>query len=213
MIKNMKIKKTKSSQKPVNVPIYYNKYDISEISELIAEYSNLYQKFEDYQRKENDNKVLLSVGDQKTGVIGEYYAAKYIQNRYCIPTVYSPSSSDYDIEYTHRKKTYKIQVKAVSAHSITRTISPIKNYKIDKKSKNKISNEWDELYLLSLNEKFILDRLWIIPKGKLNFNDDGIIASAKMPEINNSNSDNSKSNKITKIDINIFLIKDFKKYV
>ena len=147
------------------IPIKYSKKNVSDIINLISEYSKTYQKFEDFQD------ILLASGDQKTGVIGEYYAALYIQKEFGVSTVYSKSNSEHDIEYIHKNKTYKIQVKTVSAHSDTRTISPIKN------------GDWSELYLISLDKNFEPNGFWINTKQDLQFDDDGKISYVRMPKI------------------------------
>lgn len=128
----------------------------AEIKLLISDYALLYKRFEKIQGPEND--AMLPVGDQKTGVIGEYYAKCYIEQVFNGGKTisYQPSGSDYDLEYKNKSgDSVKVQVKAVSWHSCTRTISPVKL--LDEKGKHL----FDELYLISLDENFLPDGFWI----------------------------------------------------
>lgn len=203
------------------INIRYTDDNFKDIKDLISSYSDLYKRFEEIQIKCDKKKGreiqktanrLLPGGDQKTGVIGEYYAAKYVQSKISPESIYyACPSAPHDIEYSIDNKCIKIQVKAVSAHSETRRISPIKKYSKNKNRIIKKPAEWDYLYLISLNKKFIPDGLWIIPKDKLNFVD-GKITYATMPETYNKYNKVSKSKKITKTNINDYFVKDFCEY-
>ena len=113
------------------------------ISDLIKAYAKVYQEFEDMQ----DNNT-LSKGDQKTGVIGEYYAKKHIESLSDSELIeYAKSGKKYDIKYvdSKTKNKIKVQVKCVSAHSETKTIAPV----------NMSTGAFDKLYLIALDENFI----------------------------------------------------------
>jgi len=124
----------------------------NDIRELIKKYSEVYKEFEKFQFKEDNGKPLLAGGDQKTGVIGEYYAKcyieKYVEN--VISVEYAPHGSSFDILVNLKNNTsIKVQVKCVSAHSKTRQIAPL-----NLKDKNG-DNSFDQLYLIDLNVDFL----------------------------------------------------------
>lgn len=93
----------------------------SNIGKLISEYSKVYTEFEKYQHGN-----ALAGGDQKTGVIAEYYAKCYIEHEHNVSAKYASPGSSYDLEYNTGGKVIKVQVKGVSAHSKTRTIAPLR---------------------------------------------------------------------------------------
>lgn len=126
-----------------------------EIQQLIKNYAKVYSQFEKFQ---GDNKTsILPIGDQKTGVIGEYYAKKYIENRFNDKTItYEKHGEEYDLAYKNEKgKKIKVQVKVVSAHSKTRTISTLKLKGKDGRAL------FDFLYLISLDSDFKPCGFWI----------------------------------------------------
>jgi hypothetical protein len=123
-----------------------------EITVLIKRYANVYKKFESFQKGNNS---LLPSGDQKTGVIAEYYAKCYIEKTHSVIAEYAVSGESCDLRYKLNNKEFKIQVKAVSAHSKTRIMAPLNLEMID-------SNQpFDFLYLISLDENFIPDAFYI----------------------------------------------------
>ncbi len=130
-----------------------------EVEQLIADYASVYTRFEDLQKGDNNESVLPG-GDQKTGVIAEYYAKLYIEKHFGNePAIgYEPPGAPHDIEYEVDGKIVRVQVKAVSAHSKTRVISPIK---LKYKKEGKMEKAFDKLYLISLDENFIPDGFWI----------------------------------------------------
>lgn len=119
-----------------------------EIEKIIKQFAINYNKFETLQKNN-----LLANGDQKTGVIGEYYAKVFISEIKGATNVkYSKAGSPYDIVYTDVEgKEIKVQVKTVSYYSKTRTLAPL----------NMKKNAFDHLYLISLNQKFEMDALYI----------------------------------------------------
>lgn len=125
-----------------------NSIDI-EIIQLIQKYSEIYSGFENLQKRK-----ILSGGDQKTGVIGEYYVKTYLERKYTGKITecnYANPGQPFDISYKLNKRLYKVQVKTISDHSETRTIAQLN---LDKRP-------FDHLYLLSLNNDFKPNRLYI----------------------------------------------------
>lgn len=110
------------------------------ISRLIGDYANIYEQFEKLQ-----NGIVLPKGDQKIGVIAEYYAKCYIESKYKTVAEYQKSGASFDLSYkTKSGKLVKVQVKCVSAYSKTRIIAPL----------NLNKNSFDELYLMALDKSF-----------------------------------------------------------
>lgn len=129
-----------------------------EIKDLIADYASVYARFEEFQKGEN-SKSDLPGGDQKTGVIAEYYARLYIQKTFCNGETigYQDPGKAHDLHYKvkGKLKPVKVQVKAVSAHSQTRIISPIKLRNKDEEP------AFDYLYLIALDIDFKPVGFWI----------------------------------------------------
>jgi len=116
-----------------------------EITSLIKKYAEVYILFEEFQKKDIG---LLPGGDQKTGVIGEYYAKCFVDKSYKVKAKYAESGKSFDLEYTKNNKTVKIQVKAVSEHSKSRVIAPLSLF--DRNG----NPAFDQLFLIYLNKKF-----------------------------------------------------------
>ena len=107
----------------------------------------LYEEFEELQAGSDST---LAGGDQKTGVIGEYYAKCYIEKGLKFKVSYAKTGESYDLSYTDKVsgKTIMVQVKCVSSHSKTRTIAPLSL--TDKEG----TPLFDLLYLISLDSDF-----------------------------------------------------------
>ena len=121
------------------------------ITKAIREYAKAYNTLEGLQKSEKAlPDRLIPIGDQKTGAIGEFYAMQYLQAKNPGGTVeLRPSSShQIDIDVKVNGKTTTVQVKTVSRHSKTRTISPI-------------HGGYDELHLILLDEDFNVAHYWI----------------------------------------------------
>lgn len=129
------------------------------IPELIKNYALVYEEFEKLQATS-----ALPGGDQKTGVIAEYYAKLYIESAFTNGKEigYAPHGKEYDLLYFDGSEEVKVQVKAVSAHSKTRTISPIKLLNKDTKELN-----FHKLYLIALDNDFRPCGFWINDADKL----------------------------------------------
>ena len=123
------------------------------VKDLILSYSKVYEEFEKLQ---NGKDSILPGGDQKTGVIGEYYAKCYIENHFKVQVDYAKSGESYDLIYKLNEENVKIQVKCVSCYSKTRIIAPL-NLNLNKNGEK----PFDELYLISLNRQFIPDGFYI----------------------------------------------------
>lgn len=116
------------------------------LNNLISEYTKVYKAFEELQ----DGEVLPG-GDQKTGVIGEYYAKCFAENIALSNTAkYAKPGKVYNLKYLDKQtgEKVKVQVKCVSDHSKTRTIAPLNLEHIDGK------RPFDLLYLIALNKEF-----------------------------------------------------------
>ncbi|MEQ8685545.1 MAG: hypothetical protein RIE86_09635 [Imperialibacter sp.] len=119
----------------------------SQIRSLIKKYAEVYGKFEALQDKD---RKLLPGGDQKTGVIAEYYAKCYIEYSNHVVAEYASQGSPFDISYTSSSgQTIRVQVKAVSAHSKTRIIAPLRLFDAEG------TKTFDDLYLVELGSNFL----------------------------------------------------------
>ena len=123
-----------------------------QLKELIKDYAKVYIAFEKLQSGENPT---FSTGDQKTGVIAEYYAKCFIDYTFKVVSEYAKPGASHDLSYQIDGDNIKVQVKGVSAHSITRTIAPLNLKLSDGKA------PFDYLYLISLNEYFVPDGFYI----------------------------------------------------
>jgi hypothetical protein len=94
----------------------------------------------------------MPIGDQKTGVIAEFYSRIFAEAEFPgAQLVYGhPSEHVWDITIRRdHHPDHKIQVKSVSAHSKTSRISPV-------------HPGWDELYLMRLDENFHPIGFWTL---------------------------------------------------
>lgn len=117
--------------------------------EAIREYARVYALLEGLQRREG---ALLPVGDQKTGVIAEFYARLYSESHFPGAQLVYGTPSEHAWDITVRRigqPDHKIQVKAVSAHSTTSRISPI-------------HPGWHELYLMRLDRTLWPEGFWVL---------------------------------------------------
>ncbi len=142
-----------------------NNKAIKEVIDVIDKYSEVYGAFEGIQKR--DKQVLLpEFGDQKTGLIGEFYSRLYLLNKGFKDVKYAPQGSKYDIIVGDNNM--KIQVKTANTfYSKTNTLSPIKK-------------GWDFLYLISLNAEFKPNGFWIQKYSKSIFKGKEHIPSAKI---------------------------------
>jgi hypothetical protein len=99
--------------------------EVEGILEAIATYASAY----DGLRKWQETSSLIPRGDQKTGCIGEFYVRLYLRARFPGATFKYGSLSEkgWDVDVSFPGRTWKIQVKAVSAFAVKRRLSPIHN--------------------------------------------------------------------------------------
>jgi hypothetical protein len=116
-----------------------------EIKDLIEQYAKVYNAFESFQ---NGDKPILPGGDQKTGVIAEYYAMCYIKKTFDKNAEYAKPGESFDLKYQSEGKEIKVQIKAVSAYSKTRIIAPLNLVRKEGKP------PFDFLLLISLDKNF-----------------------------------------------------------
>jgi hypothetical protein len=139
---------------------------MQEIEVAIEEYANASARLETLQKQGK-----LPRGEQKTCVIGVYYALHYLQAKFPNAVVkYAPfGTKGYDLVMTEGNGVLrKVQVKTVSAYSPTQTLSPI-------------HHDWDELLVIRLDEAFKPVGFWRttdnpIPRGKR-------VVSQKCPQL------------------------------
>jgi len=115
----------------------------------IRDYAKAYAQMEALQRRSG---ALLPVGDQKTGVIAEFYGRLYAADQYPSAQLIYGTPSEHAWDITVRRTgalDHKIQVKAVSVHSRTSRISPI-------------HPGWQELYLMRLDADFLPVGFWVL---------------------------------------------------
>jgi hypothetical protein len=117
--------------------------------EAIERYAEAYAVLEKLQRQMVEH---IPRGDQKTGVIAEFFARIYAGRRFSNSRLEFGSTSerawDFKVHLSASIVT-KVQVKAVSEHSETSRISPI-------------HSGWDELWLMRLDGKLLPAGLWTI---------------------------------------------------
>jgi hypothetical protein len=119
---------------------------VRQILEAITQYAEAYNQLEDMQTRSD----WLPIGDQKTGVIGEFYTKIYLETVYpnAEITFGDTSQQGWDLEVEAVPK-FRVQVKTVSEYSNTRRISPI-------------HSGWDRLFLVYLDRKLFPAGFWEI---------------------------------------------------
>lgn len=144
------------------------------IQVAIKKYAHGYRCLNELQ-VEQDEKI-IPIGDQKTGVIGEYYAKIYLED------IYKPSKVEFggtsqkgwDLRIAASSTMEKkYQIKTVSAFSTTRRISPI-------------HPGWDYLLLVYLDKNMFPKRMW-----EISYNEsfgDKVIKNRTMPDPDKHNS-------------------------
>lgn len=126
---------------------------MEDIFDAIDQYADAYGRLERLQRTRTKE---IPIGDQKTGVIAEFYARIYAKHRFPNARLDFGSASEHawDIKVVQSAQLeIKIQVKAVSAHSQTSRISPI-------------HPGWDQLWLMRLDINLRPLALWVIEASK-----------------------------------------------
>lgn len=144
---------------------------MKDIFTAITAYAHAYGVLENLQR---DAESLLPRGDQKTGVIGEFYARLFAQHYFRrAELVYgSPSQRAWDIGVRCAGLPLRyVQVKAVSSHSTTSRISPI-------------HEGWNELWLFRLDRNFAPEGFWVLDAADCDWSNSTLKAST-MPRKTN----------------------------
>ena len=121
---------------------------VRQILEAIRQYAEAYNQLEVIQKTMSG---WLPIGDQKTGVIGEFYTEIYLESVYpnAEITFGNTSQQGWDLEVEAVPKCIRVQVKTVSEYSNTRRISPI-------------HSGWDRLFLVYLDRKLFPAGFWEI---------------------------------------------------
>jgi hypothetical protein len=121
-----------------------------QIIEGVKAYAEAYARF---QKLQDDNADLLAIGDQKTGVIGEFFGLLYARSIHpSSKVIYAdPSQTGWDLEVSgdNPGPDLRIQVKTVSEYSRTRAMTPL-------------FPGWDLLYLVYLGRGLMPDGFWIV---------------------------------------------------
>ena len=140
--------------------------EVRQILKAIEQYADAYNQLEDMQK---EMPSWLPIGDQKTGVIGEFYTKIYLESIYPDAKIAygNPSQQGWDLEIEVGPKCIRVQVKTVSEYSSTRRISPI-------------HSGWD-LFLVYLDKKFLPVAFWEIDGTNI-VPGDGVLKNRTMPK-------------------------------
>ncbi len=138
---------------------------LTDIKCAIDQYAKAYLALEGLQDRFPD---WLPKGDQKTGIIGEFYAKVYLAARYPGAEIHfgGHSQTGWDLVVKQEQK-IKVQVKTVSAHSSSRRLTPI-------------HPGWDVLYLMYLGRDLCPKGFWVIDDPNI-IPDGGELIGKKMP--------------------------------
>ena len=122
--------------------------ELATIEAAFDEYVKAYANLETLQKNSN----LLPGGDQKTGVVGEYYALLFALGTFKAAsiTLMPNSQKAMDIKVGQEPNPTRIQVKTISAFSKTGKISSIKE------------RGWELLYILHFDELFQPNGFWVV---------------------------------------------------
>ena len=145
-----------------------------DIFDAIDQYAEAYGRLERLQRSRTKE---IPIGDQKTGVIAEFFARIYAKHRFPKATFEFGSASEHawDIKVLQPgQPEIKVQVKAVSAHSQTNRVSPI-------------HPGWNQLWLMRLNEHLRPQALWIIEAQNAEWSKT-LLKNRTMPKLGNTQS-------------------------
>jgi len=147
---------------------------VQDIFDAIDQYAKAYGTLEQLQRTRTAE---IPIGDQKTGVIAEFFARIYAKSRFpnAIFEFGSASEHAWDIKVLQLgQPEIKIQVKAVSAHSQTSRVSPI-------------HAGWHQLWLMRLDEHLRPQALWVIEAEKASWSQ-RLLKNRTMPKLGKNQS-------------------------
>lgn len=122
--------------------------------EAIERYAEAYAILEKLQRQMVEH---LPRGDQKTGVIAEFFARIYAKRRFPGSKLEFGSASERAWDFKAHEsggRVTKVQIKSVSRHSETSRISPI-------------HTGWDELWLMRLDNRLLPEGFWTLRAGQV----------------------------------------------
>jgi hypothetical protein len=129
-----------------------------ELVSIITEYSKAYEKLQKFQE---EHEKIIPKGDQKTGVIGEYFGLKILKEIYPESEVElstNHSQKGYDVRIKKNDSTEYIQIKTISWFSDKGMSSKIN---LNFKDNNKIEKELDGLLIILL-EKNLLEGQYLL---------------------------------------------------
>lgn len=147
---------------------------MQEIFDAIDQYADAYARLEQLQRSRT---LEIPIGDQKTGVIAEFFARIYARHRFPEAALEFGSASEHawDIKVLRPgQPELKVQVKAVSAHSQTSRVSPI-------------HPGWHQLWLMRLDENLRPHALWVV-EAKTAAWSNTLLKNRTMPKLGNPQS-------------------------
>lgn len=140
-----------------------------DIEAAIKQYAAGYEALEDLQKSERNQHWLPKKGDQKTGLIGEYWAMRYARVFFKDAEFAFGGHSEraWDIQIKRpRNKLLRIQVKAASAYGKGK-LSDIHHPNGQKESKS-----WDELWLIYLERDMMPGALWRLKPSDVDFKEE-----------------------------------------
>jgi len=147
---------------------------VQEIFDAIKQYAVAYARLERLQRSRTQE---IPIGDQKTGVIAEFFARIYAEHRFPEATLEFGSATQhaYDIKVIlATQPEIKVQVKAVSAYSLTSRVSPI-------------HPGWHQLWLMRLDKHLLPHAFWIVEAQKVAWSNT-LLKNRTMPTLGNPQS-------------------------
>jgi hypothetical protein len=147
--------------------------------EIIGRINAYAAAYAELQKLQDENPDHLAVGDQKTGVVGEFFGLLYARSIYPSAKIsYSPDPSqtgwDLSVCGKRSRRDVKIQVKTVSGYSKKRTITPL-------------FPDWDHLYLVYLGRCLMPQGFWIVTDNNI-FRGRSVLIGLKMRKPGNSQS-------------------------
>jgi hypothetical protein len=154
----------------------YPESEHTAIERAIGDFAVAYGALEKLQEQgaEDDNRELLlpRKGDQKTGLIGEYWAMRYARLIFKGTVTFGHhSQKGWDLKVATPDEPIRyIQVKTASAFGEGK-VSPICEPTVAVKDgdKREMPNYWDELWMLWMNERLLPEQLWRLKPENITF--------------------------------------------
>lgn len=164
---------------------------IENIRQAVKSYAEAYRLLEKLQKAEKDyaesEQLLPWHGDQKTGLIGEYWAIQFARHLYpnAISVRFSRTNQkgwDIGIQLPHSNSERLVQVKTTSSFSKTGRLSPVHSPR-SIHVEGEAHESWDELWVVQLDEK-------LFPIGFWSLNEEDLIAVVRDQAALNQKSEN-----------------------